>query len=117
LLFAFVAGNTLAKLRINGELYSTIVQDMDLIADILPPPEYIVESYLIVLQALEEKDAATLSNALDRLKKLRDEFENRHAYWVKNLADGAKKDALVRDSYQPAHEFFALAEKKYFPAL
>jgi hypothetical protein len=38
---------TLNELKVNGPLYQRIVQNKDLIADILPPPEYIIESYLV----------------------------------------------------------------------
>ena len=33
-----------------------IVQGKDLIADVQPPPEYIIESYLLVLQMVDETD-------------------------------------------------------------
>ena len=36
---------TLNDLKVNGPLYQRIVQGKDLVADILPPPEYILESY------------------------------------------------------------------------
>ncbi|MDP1635079.1 MAG: hypothetical protein Q8L69_10415, partial [Gallionellaceae bacterium] len=40
----------LSELKVNGPLYQRIVQGKDLVADILPPPEYIIESYLVTLQ-------------------------------------------------------------------
>jgi hypothetical protein len=36
----------LDRVKINGPLYQQIVSGKDLIADILPPPEYIIETYL-----------------------------------------------------------------------
>ena len=41
---------TLNELKVNGQLYQRIIQGKDLIADVLPPPEYIIESYLLALQ-------------------------------------------------------------------
>ena len=42
----------LNKLQVNGPIYQRIVQGKDLIADILPPPEYIIESYFTSLLAM-----------------------------------------------------------------
>jgi hypothetical protein len=39
--------------KANGPIYVKIAQGKDLIADILPPPEYIIESYLNCLQMVE----------------------------------------------------------------
>ncbi|MDP3685101.1 MAG: methyl-accepting chemotaxis protein, partial [Ignavibacteria bacterium] len=47
---------TINKIKVNGPLYKNIVQGKDLIADILPPPEYILESYLILHQLTFAKD-------------------------------------------------------------
>jgi methyl-accepting chemotaxis protein len=43
------------RIKVNGPVYQEIERGKDLIADILPPPEYIIEAYLVALQALEEK--------------------------------------------------------------
>ncbi|BBJ23259.1 hypothetical protein [Candidatus Nitrotoga sp. AM1P] len=45
---------TLNELKVNGPIYHRIVQGKDLVADILPPPEYIIESYLVSLQLLAQ---------------------------------------------------------------
>jgi methyl-accepting chemotaxis protein len=115
--FGLVFKNTLDTLKINGPIYNDIVQSKDLVADILPPPEYIVESYFVVLQASAASDDGKISAAAARVKKLREEFESRHEYWIKELPAGPMKDMLVSDSYRPAREFFDIVEKEYFPAL
>jgi methyl-accepting chemotaxis protein len=112
-----VMGGATERIKVNGKLYQEIVQGKDLIADILPPPEYIIESYLVTLQALGEADAAKLPSLLERLKKLRSEYDDRHAYWTKDLPDGKIKTLLLDQSYKPAVTFFNSAEKEFFPAL
>ena len=47
LCFSFLAYNTLMSTKINGAQYNRIIQGKDLIADILPPPEYIIEANLV----------------------------------------------------------------------
>jgi methyl-accepting chemotaxis protein len=116
-LFGLYARETLDSLRIQGPIYEKIVQDKDLIADILPPPEYVIESYLVLFQAMEETDMAKVRNASVSLSKLHEEFEARHDFWMKTLEKGEKKDVLITDAYIPAKEFYEIAEKEYFPAL
>ena len=48
-IFGLVSFSTLNTLRIDGQLYNQIIMSKDLIVDVLPPPEYIIESYLDVL--------------------------------------------------------------------
>ncbi|MCQ0034561.1 methyl-accepting chemotaxis protein, partial [Burkholderia glumae] len=43
----------LKELRVNGPLYQKIQLSNDLVSDILPPPEYVIESYLLCFQLLD----------------------------------------------------------------
>jgi len=43
IIFSAISFSTLTRLKVNGEIYARIVKGKDLIADILPPPEYIIE--------------------------------------------------------------------------
>jgi methyl-accepting chemotaxis protein len=110
-------GLTTEKIKVNGPVYQDIVRGKDLIADILPPPEYVIESYLVLLQALEETDTSKLPSFLERLKKLRAEYMDRHAYWTKELPEGKIRTLMLEDSFKPAETFYDAAEKQYFPAL
>src|SRR5687768_7785708 len=93
--FTAVAWQTLGKVKVNGPLYHDIVQGKDVIADVLPPPEYIIESYLIVLQMVEEQDRPTIAAYIERGKTLRGEYEQRHAFWIEDLDPGRLKDFMV----------------------
>ncbi len=64
--FAGLAYRVLDKVQINGLVYSQIVQGKDLVADVLPPPEYIIESYLVACEELNETDPAALAKLLAR---------------------------------------------------
>ena len=105
------------QIKVNGPIYQDIVRGKDLIADILPPPEYIIESYLVILQALKEKDAANLPAFQERFKKLHADYVDRHNHWNKELPEGKIKTLLLDPSYKPAVAFYDTAEKDFFPAL
>lgn len=112
-----MAFRTLNRVKVNGPHYANIVRGKELVADILPPPEYIVETYLVALQLVQEKDPAQREQLIDRCAGLRTEFQGRHEYWEKVLPEGPMKDALLSQSYGPAMEFYDLLEKKFLPAI
>ena len=41
---------TIDRIKINGPMYAEIIEQKDLVADILPPPAYAVESYLTMFE-------------------------------------------------------------------
>ena len=65
-IYAGMSFYSLNTVKINGDMYKRIVQGKDLIADILPPPEYIIESYLTALQMLGTTDAASLNRLTEK---------------------------------------------------
>ncbi|CAA7617045.1 Methyl-accepting chemotaxis protein [Candidatus Terasakiella magnetica] len=115
---AIVAGWWVAfnDLKVNGPVYSRIIQVKDLVADILPPPEYILESYLVTSQALTA-DQARLPALRKRLDTLQKEFDDRHVYWKGQGLDASVADGLLVKSHAPAVQFFDVAKGRYFPAL
>ena len=56
--------SALGQLKVNGPIYRQIVLGKDLIADILPPPEYVIESYLESTLLLN--DPASLASRRNR---------------------------------------------------
>ncbi|MBL8490794.1 MAG: hypothetical protein JNM82_08450, partial [Rhodocyclaceae bacterium] len=112
-LFSFT---TLSQVKVNGPIYAGIVQQKDLLADILPPPEYLVESYLLTLM-MREADKAALPALVEKSRTLQKDFEDRRAFWAKELPEGEAKTLLVEKAYQPGREFLELQQKKFIPAL
>lgn len=55
----------LSEFKVNGPVFKNIVQSKDLIADILPPPEYIWESYLVSFQLTATEDPAVHSKLIE----------------------------------------------------
>ena len=105
------------RIKINGPIYQDIVKGKDLISDVLPPPEYIIESYLVVSKAMTEEDPSRIPSYNERLKKLKAEFDERHTYWAKKLPEGKIKTLLLEQSYKPAVTFYSTVTKDLFPAL
>ena len=115
--FGFLAFNTLSVLRINGPIYKDIVQGKDVIADILPPPAYIIESYLVALQLAGETSPEKIKALKDTLDRLKAEYVQRHDFWNTELPDSATKQIFLNDSKKPALEFYAIINENLIPAL
>jgi methyl-accepting chemotaxis protein/CheY-like chemotaxis protein len=117
--FGLVSFSTLNILRINGDLYNHIIMSKDLIADVLPPPGYIIESYLDVLQAVDETDPAQIDYFFKELKRLETDYNERHKFWVNEplLEQGALRDAMLTGAYDPAIQFFNIIFNQFIPAL
>lgn len=124
--FAFILGSvavginsfsTLNEVKVTGPHYAEIMRDNILLADILPPPAYIVESYLNVLQIVREKDPDARKPLLEKGVQLRIDFESRNAYWKNDLPEGPTRKLMVEDSYKPAMEFFFVRDNEFLPAV
>lgn len=106
---------TLAEMKVGGPVYTEIVLGKDLIADILPPPEYILESYLVTLQMTRARPDDM--NALaDRLKTLHNDYNTRHEFWKQQTFDSDIKQALTETADAPAARFYELTEQRFIPA-
>jgi methyl-accepting chemotaxis protein len=115
--FALLAYGTLNKVKINGQLYTEIARGNELVADILPPPEYIIESYLMAFQSLEERNPDALAKLIERGQALQKDYDERHEYWTKECPKGEIRSLLLEESYLPAKEFFEIREREFTPAL
>lgn len=105
----------IGELKVGGPLYQRIVLGKDLIADILPPPEYIVESYLEATLALN--DPASAKERGERLAKLHKEYDDRHAFWLEQDFGAATKEKLTKQSDEAVARFWNAAEARLIPAL
>ncbi|MCA9062343.1 MAG: hypothetical protein KDA96_04775 [Planctomycetaceae bacterium] len=114
------SNSTLSQAKVTGPFYVEIIHGKDLIADILPPPNYIVESYMTVLHMADEvENEATVQELradAARLSELRREFDERHQLWMDILPAGPLKTAKTVESYEPAVEFYETTERQFIPA-
>jgi methyl-accepting chemotaxis protein len=116
-LYGIFSYQTLTLVKVNGPLYKNIVAGKDLIADILPPPEYLVEANLVAHQMVNETNKEKLQALVNKGKQLREDFETRHHYWENELSAGKTKDIMIETAYTPAIRFLDLRDNQFVPAL
>lgn len=118
--YGYWSYSTLNLAKVHGPYYARIVQGKDLIADILPPPNYIIESYLTALDMANEVEDSATSDKLEPLAeychKLENEFHERHQFWVEDLPEGVMKQEKTVGSYVPAIKFYEILNRKFIPA-
>ncbi len=105
----------LSKLKVGGPVFAEISLGKDLVADILPPPEYILESYLEATLALD--NPSELARHRGRLAELHREYDERRAYWADAPIDPAIKDLLLHQSDAAVAAFWNRTETVFLPAL
>jgi methyl-accepting chemotaxis protein len=105
----------LAQLKVGGPLYNQIKLGNDLIADILPPPEYVIEAYLEATLVLREPEQ--LSAHRDRITQLKKEYDERREFWIKSDLDPVLKAKLVDKSDQEVRRFWTAIQDGLLPAL
>ena len=112
--------NTLRVASVQGPYFEQISERKDLIADILPPPNYIIESYLMVLHLTDEVEAGvgteTIKSNIKRVVELQNEFNDRHQYWIDYLPEGQLRQIKTVDCYAPAAAFYETFRKEFAPA-
>jgi methyl-accepting chemotaxis protein len=116
-LAAIVGTSNLAlqHIKVGGPLYDRIKLGNDLVADILPPPEYVIEAYLEATLAL--RNPASLTEHRERLSQLRKDYDDRREFWSKSDLDPALKSMLVEKSDAEVRKFWQAVEDGLLPAL
>jgi methyl-accepting chemotaxis protein len=88
----------------------------DVVADILPPPLYLLEAEMTVLllQSAKPEEAQFLLAKLESLKK---DYDDRINYWDKQALDPAVKTALLGEQKRTADNFWKLVLGDYVAAI
>ena len=103
------------RVRIGGATYDDIVNVKDLVADILPPPLYVIEAYLEASLALNR--TKPVADTRSKMAQLRKDYDERRAYWAASDIDPAIKKQLTEISDAEALKFWSAIEQKLVPAL
>jgi len=105
----------LERLKVSGPIYEQIVYGKDLIADILPPPLFVVESYMLSHEAGDFPDLVEVN--LTKIATLKKAYDDRRAYWQTTRLPQALKDELNREVIVKGDIFWKVMEADIIPAL
>ena len=103
--------------RIDNPHYQQMVVNKDALADVLPPPEYIIESCLVASRMFSATGADQLQELKRQGDQLKAEYLSRHDYWQRLLPEGEVKTELCDASYAPALAFYRIRDEEFIPAI
>lgn len=115
--YGYWSFRTLAEIKVGGPVFERIEQSQNVVSDVLPPPMYIIESYLVALRITAAVDAQKQGALIDRLKTLHQEYLQRHAFWAKAQLKPALAEALLVKAHTPALAFYDVLFHQFVPAL
>ncbi|MGR8929627.1 MAG: methyl-accepting chemotaxis protein [Gammaproteobacteria bacterium] len=92
-------------------------QGKDVVADILPPPLYLVEAQLIAKTLLEQLGSEN-KQAFARLEQLKTDYDKRNTYWKANQDITAEiKQTLLGEQRKQADQWWGELASRYLPAI
>ncbi|HEX8485862.1 methyl-accepting chemotaxis protein [Sphingomonas sp.] len=102
------------RIRIGGPLQVQQQQTSDYVADILPPPAYIIEPYLEATLLMAGSGNVAVRAA--RLGELHRTYDDRQRYWRgATMDEGLRGRLTVADV--PARQFWTELEQQFIPAI
>ncbi|MEZ6137879.1 MAG: methyl-accepting chemotaxis protein [Pirellulaceae bacterium] len=117
LVFGVLTYSTLNKVKVDGPLYSKIVADKNLMADVLPPPAFIIETSWITRQMRDAKSPEQLQQLKSHFERLKSEYDASIANWSSSIEDPKLKEELLGKSQLAARSFFETVDEELLPAL
>jgi methyl-accepting chemotaxis protein len=117
LLAGAVAVATIGSVRIGSTAHDRILASKDLVADVLPPPNYLVETTLVAFRVATTADPATRDELRSQLTRLGTEFDDRLAVWTDRLPAGPLRDAFLGELTVSAQDLRAVIDRDLLPAI
>ncbi|MCE9508544.1 MAG: methyl-accepting chemotaxis protein [Alphaproteobacteria bacterium] len=114
---SFTLLHTLNTVKVNGPVYTKIRHAVDLTADILPPPLYLIETYLTVYQMKDAVSGAERKTLEDHLAQLEKDFAARQDYWKGTEIPGDIRDALNKGLTPEAEKMLETIHAAFLPAI
>lgn len=116
--FALVAINTLSSVKIGSDREQALTEQNILLADILPPPAYLVETHLaaqLLWMASVRGDSAGVEAAKKMIATGEQAFNDRHEHWKQALSgEQLTQFAAVRES---GIAYLEVLDKEMVPAV
>ncbi|MCD7110451.1 methyl-accepting chemotaxis protein [Rhizobium sp. DKSPLA3] len=97
----------LKELKIGGPVYREIANGKDLIADILPPPLYALQAYMLANETMVHPERAGAN--LEAMKALRLDFDARKTFWAGSDLDPRLHFGLAEQVVTSGEAFWSVA--------
>ncbi len=106
-----LAATAITTSKITESKVENLVFGKDIVADILPPPMYLIETQLFFANYILNKETKT-----DNYFKLKKEYVERSDYW-KNINIPLEVKKALENQTIAANNYFEFVEKEFLPAI
>ncbi len=113
---ATIGNMSFNKVLVNGPVYEHIANNKDLVADILPPPAYLLESWQVALEMVSVKNQP-LQPLIDKSTQLAKDFKDRSVYWDKAITDPKMHEIIQAQLLPSGNEFLRVRDNLLIPAV
>lgn len=116
LILLTLAGIGLFALQAMKESADQMGQGKDVVADILPPPLYLIEAELVSYDLLSA-NASARQPLIDKMRSLKKDYDDRNQYWEASNLDQHLKSSLMGEQRKYADLFWKEALEYFLPAI
>jgi len=111
-----VGGVGIAALQKISSAASLMGQGKDVVADILPPPLYVIEAQLVAYD-IASAGLDQRPKLIEKIHQLKKEYDERNKFWTESDLDAGVKQKLLGEQRRQADLFWAELEKNFLPAV
>jgi methyl-accepting chemotaxis protein len=104
----------LEHLKVGGPIYGEIIDGKDLVADILPPPLYVIEAYGMASESTIHHEL--IAENLKYIHELRKAYDERRSYWDKSDLPAELRDFLDNEVLRTGDLFWKEIDERYAKA-
>jgi signal transduction histidine kinase len=104
------------RVKVNGPEFNLISQNDALIADILPPPNYLIELHYVATQMVRG-DVTQFDTLLARATELEKQYNERIAFWQSRDLDPELKSAFLSESVEAGNQYINDFNAKFVPQM
>ncbi len=113
-IFGLGAWYTLSEVKIRGTYYQRIMQAENLVADVLPPPLYIIETHGLTMELTLSSDRKKSEALRKQLAQLEADYQARLKFWLAQEGTPAEIKQLLKGPVdESARAYFSLIHESF----
>lgn len=91
-------------------------QGKDVVADILPPPLYVIEAQLVAYD-IASASADQRPKLIEKIARLKKDYDERNKFWTESDLDAGVRQKLLGEQRRQSDLFWAELDKNFLPAV